>query len=182
MFDIQAVPPEAGPVRTGRGDGDIGLAAPHPLRDFGRRSLEQIESDRGRRLSEAPELFGHIPIGQRMQESEPNPSRVGVAERGDALGGRLHLGDAARGVLQHDLAVSVQPEPPVDPIEQRCSGLAFESSKGSRQRRLADPQLSGGLGDVFCLGEHDEPLQFLEVHHSTITKTHEAERALAIDA
>ena len=102
-----------------------------------------------------------------MQESESNPSGVGVAQGGDAFGGRLHLGDAAPGVLEHDLPIGVQPEPPIDPVEQWCSGLAFESSQGARQRRLADPQLRSGLGDMFGLGEHDEPVQFLEVHRST---------------
>ena len=28
-------------------------------------------------------------------------------------------------------------------------------------------QFGGGFGDVFCLGEYDEPAQFLEVHPST---------------
>ena len=44
---------------------------------------------------------------------------------------------------------------------------ALEAGQGTRQRRLADPQFGGGLGDMFGLGEHDEPVQFFEIHPST---------------
>ena len=69
-----------------------------------------------------------------------------------------------------------KPEPAIDPVEQRRARLALEAGQGTRQRRLADCQFCGGIGDVFGLGEHDEPAQFLEVHCSTITAEHERQR------
>ncbi len=64
-----------------------------------------------------------------MKEGEPNPPGVGVPQVCDALGCRLHLGDAAARVLQHYLAVRVQAQPPVHPVEKRRPGLALEAGQ-----------------------------------------------------
>ncbi len=166
LIDIEPAPDEAARLGARGGDREIGLTVEYPPRDLVRRALEQIETDPGRRLAKASQLLGHIPIRQGMEKREPDPAGVRIAKGGNAFGGGPHLGDAAPGVLQHDLAVCVQPEPAVDAVEQSRARLAFESRQCPRQRRLAHPQLSGGLGDVLGLGEHDEPLQFLEVHRS----------------
>src|SRR6185295_5484516 len=134
------------------------------------------------RLAEPAKLFRHIPTRQRVQKCHSHPSGVGISQRVDPFDGGLHLGDAASGVLEHDAPVRVQAQPPVDAVEQRRAYLRFESPQGARQRRLADAQLRGGLGDVLDLSECDEPLQFLEVHTLTITKLHEVDRGLVSDA
>lgn len=103
-----------------------------------------------------------------MQERQTNPARVGVAQRPDALRREVHLGDAAPRVLEHDPAVGVEPQPAVDAVEQFRACLVLEPGERPRQRRLTDAQHGSGIGDVLGLGEHDEPLQFLEVHGSTI--------------
>jgi hypothetical protein len=75
------------------------------LRDLVRGPLDQIEIDRRSGFAEAPQLFGHIPTRQRVQKRQADPAGVGVPQRGDAFFRRPHLGDAAPGVVQHDLAV-----------------------------------------------------------------------------
>ena len=85
-------------------------------------------------------------------------------------------------MLEHDLAVGVQLQSPIDPVEQLRAGLVLESGQGPRQRRLADREFVGRIGDMFGLGENDEPLEFLEVHCSTITKRHEVGGRHADDA
>ena len=139
LFDIQPPPNKTTPLGTRRGDGDVGLAAPHPLRDLVRGPLEQVESDRGHRIPETSKLFGYIPIRQRMKKGQSYPAGIRIAQCGNAFGGGMHFGQAASCVLEHDLAVSVQSEPAIDPVEQWCTGLVFESRQCARQCRLADP-------------------------------------------
>jgi hypothetical protein len=106
-----------------------------------------------------------------MQKRQSHSSGVWISQGIDAVNGGLHLGDAAPGMLEHDLPVRVQAQPPIDPVEQRCAHVRFESTQGARQRWLADAQLRGCLGDVLDLGERDKPVQFLEMHQSTISGT-----------
>jgi MFS transporter, putative metabolite:H+ symporter len=105
-----------------------------------------------------------------MEECQPDASRVRIAKRGDALCCGLELCDAAPGMLQHDLPVRVQAQASIHPIEQLRPCLLFEPGQRARQRRLRDSEFGRCVGDVLGLGQHDEPLQFFEVHPLTIAK------------
>jgi putative MFS transporter len=105
-----------------------------------------------------------------MKEGQPNPPGVGISERGDALFCGLELGDAALRMLQHDLPVGIQSQTSIHPVEQLCPSLLLEPGQCARQGRLRDAEFGRCVGDMLGLGQHDEPLQFLEVHPPTIAK------------
>jgi hypothetical protein len=43
-----------------------------------------------------------------MQKGQTHPSGVGVSQGVNAIDGGLHLGEAASGMLEHDLPIRVQ--------------------------------------------------------------------------
>ena len=104
------------------------------------------------------------PAGHGLQERQPYGAAVRIAECGDSVTGRAYFRDTSPSMLEHDLAVGVQPQPPIDPIEQRRTHLAFHPRQSAGQCRLGEVELGGGVGDVLSLSEHDEPLQFVEIH------------------
>ena len=94
---------------------------------------------RGHRIPEPSELF-------RVHTSSPaNEGRPAVPGRypDRAVRRCVRWRNAFRPgpscVLEHDLAVGVQSEPTIDPVEQWCTGLVFEARQCARQCRLADP-------------------------------------------
>jgi hypothetical protein len=66
-----------------------------------------------------------------VQERQSDRSGVGIAQRGDSLVRRAHLGGGATGVLDHDGPIGIQAQPTVHPIEEGDADLGLQPGEGA---------------------------------------------------
>jgi hypothetical protein len=168
LLPVQGVPGEVLVGRAGCGQPEVHAACTHVLGDLVTGGLGELERHGGRRRAVAAQQVRGEPHGDRVQERQPHGAALRIAQRADPLLGGGQLGQAAPGVLQHDLAGRVEPQPPVDPVEQRRAHLPFQAPQRAGERGLGHGQPLGGLRHVLGLGERDEPLQLVHGGHAPI--------------
>jgi hypothetical protein len=126
--------------------------------------LPKLEPHIGHSLPVAAQQLRHQPGRHRVQERQPHGAPVRVEQTGDAIAGQGQFGQAPAGVFQQDLAVPIQPQPPVDPVEQWCAEPPLQSGQRPGQGRLGHVEPGRGLGHVLGLREDDVPLQLVDGH------------------